>query len=121
MEMDNDPIQPIRDVSPSISQVNAPGGERPRDENRRRKREEKTQGKPLPPDLLESVLNELRRNLKPFGIEPRVEVNEASGEVALSLVRLDTKQVVRRVPSAEILLLRQHMEELVGLIFDRSV
>ena len=64
-----------------------------------------------------SNLNELVRNLQR---ELRFSVDTKSGDTVIKVVDRETDEVVRQIPSEEIVALRQRLEESTGGFFDDS-
>lgn len=64
-----------------------------------------------------SDLNDLVRNLQR---ELRFSVDTKSGDTIVMVVDRTTDEVVRQIPSAEIVALRQRLEETTGGFFDET-
>jgi flagellar protein FlaG len=64
-----------------------------------------------------SKLNDLVRNLQR---ELRFSVDTNSGDTIIKVVDRETEEVVRQIPSEEIVALRQRLEESTGGFFDDS-
>ena len=64
-----------------------------------------------------SDLNDLVRNLQR---ELRFSVDTKSGDTIIMVVDRTTDEVVRQIPSAEIVALRQRLEETAGGFFDET-
>lgn len=48
-------------------------------------------------------------------------IHEASGQVAVKIINKETNEVIKEIPSAELLDLQGKIEEMVGLIIDRKI
>ena len=64
-----------------------------------------------------SNLNDLVRNLQR---ELRFSVDTKSGDTIIKVVDRETDEVVRQIPSEEIVALRQRLEETTGGFFDET-
>lgn len=51
----------------------------------------------------------------------RFFVDEKTGQVVIKIINKDTNEVIKEIPSAELLDLQAKIEEMVGLIIDRKV
>jgi flagellar protein FlaG len=54
-------------------------------------------------------------------IDLNFSVHEASGKIMVAVVNEDTGEVIREIPSRELLDLAAKLEETIGLIFDKKV
>lgn len=63
---------------------------------------------------LNALVQELQRELN-------FSVDEASGEMVVKVVDRQTEEVVRQIPSEEVLRLRQRLEQATGALFSDKV
>ena len=68
-------------------------------------------------DELEQSVRELNGLVQKLHRELRFSVDDNSGEVVVSIVDRETNEVVRQIPSEEVLQLRQRLEDSAGAIF----
>jgi len=54
-------------------------------------------------------------------VDLNFSVHEASGKIMVAVVNEDTGEVIREIPSRELLDLAAKLEETIGLIFDKKV
>ncbi|MBU2623359.1 MAG: flagellar protein FlaG [Proteobacteria bacterium] len=54
-------------------------------------------------------------------VDLNFSVHEASGNIMVTVVNEDTGEVIREIPSRELLDLAVKLEEAIGLIFDKKV
>ncbi|RMG32857.1 MAG: flagellar protein FlaG [Gammaproteobacteria bacterium] len=69
-------------------------------------------------DEVVSGLNEMVQNLHRH---LQFSVEEKTGETIIKVVDSDTNEVVRQIPSEEIIRLRQRMKEAAGVLFQGAV
>jgi flagellar protein FlaG len=62
---------------------------------------------------INELVHELQREL-------HFAVDGQSGETVIKVVDRETEEVVRQIPSEEVLRLRQRLEEAAGVLFDGS-
>lgn len=63
---------------------------------------------------MNSLLQDMKRNLS-------FSVDEASGENVILVKDAESDEVIRQIPSEELLVLRKKMDDVVGLLFDTKV
>ena len=80
-------------------------------------REKETTQEAAPIEDVVSNLNDLVRNLQR---ELRFSVDTKSGDTIIKVVDRETDEVVRHIPSEEIVALRQRLEQSTGGFFDDS-
>lgn len=51
----------------------------------------------------------------------RFFVDEKTGQIAMKVINKDTNEVIKEIPSSELLDLQAKIEDMVGLIIDRKV
>lgn len=66
---------------------------------------------------LEKIASEVEIQLKRLNTELRFEVNQKSKEVVIKIIDPDSKQLIRQIPSEEMVAIRERMEEFVGVLF----
>ena len=79
--------------------------------------DKETTQEPEPIEDVVSNLNDLVRNLQR---ELRFSVDTKSGDTIIKVVDRETDEVVRQIPSEEIVALRQRLEETTGGFFDET-
>jgi flagellar protein FlaG len=65
-------------------------------------------------DEMNAFLQSMQRNLS-------FSVDEESGEKLISVKDSETEEVIRQIPSEELLVLRKKMDDVVGILFDTKV
>lgn len=74
--------------------------------------------KDAPPKEVEEIASEVQIQLKRLNTELRFEVDRNSEEMIIKIVDPETKQVLRQIPSEELLAIRERMEELIGVLYN---
>src|SRR3990170_6273058 len=72
------------------------------------------------PGEIEAIASEVQIYLKRLNTELRFEVDSESKEVIVKIVDPENDEVIRQIPSEEILAIRERMEDLVGVLFKTS-
>jgi flagellar protein FlaG len=71
---------------------------------------------------IQIMVDDLQNNLKIFhNINLQFSVNQASGQVMVAVTDEDTGEIIREIPSKEMLNLSMKLEEMMGLIFDQKI
>lgn len=121
--MNND-IGMIRAVQPTATQPHptAPTGQAPRqaqateDANvAKRPAEAATEQEPL-----EDVVTDLNNLVRELHRELQFSVDEDSGSTVIKVVDRETDEVVRQIPSEELMHLRKRLKEAAGVFFQDS-
>lgn len=84
---------------------------------RRAREAEETAKEAEPLDVVVSEMNDLVRDMHR---ELRFSVDDDSGETVIKVVDRETDEVVRQIPSEELMRLRQRLQEAAGVIFEDS-
>ncbi|MDO8426140.1 MAG: flagellar protein FlaG [Deltaproteobacteria bacterium] len=74
--------------------------------------------KDLPPQKIEEVASEVQIQMKRLNTELRFEVDKESKDVIVRIIDPETKQVIRQIPSEELMAIRARMEELIGVLYN---
>lgn len=69
---------------------------------------------------VEAIASEVQIYLKRLNTELRFEVDSESREVIVKIVDPDSDEVIRQIPSEELLAIRSRMEDLVGVLYKAS-
>lgn len=77
----------------------------------------KTDAKPAE---VEAIASEVQIYLKRLNTELRFEVDSDSKEVVVKIVDPENDEVIRQIPSEELLAIRKRMKDLVGVLYDAS-
>ncbi len=70
---------------------------------------------------IKAMTADLQKNLKAFhNVDLHFSVHQASGQVMVVVTDEDTGEIIREIPSQEMLNLAAKLEEMMGLIFDQK-
>lgn len=70
-------------------------------------------------ELVTAYTQEMDANQSPLRV--RFRSNQETGRVAISVINAETEEVIREIPSEEILRISEKLKNNVGLIFDLSL
>lgn len=73
--------------------------------------------KQLERDALEASVQDLNNLVQDLQRELRFSVDDESGQTVVSVVDRETKELLRQIPSEEVLQLRERMKEATGALF----
>lgn len=71
-------------------------------------------------DKLSSVVSGLNDLVRDLQRELRFSIDEDSGDTVIKVIDSETDEIVRQIPSEELMRLRKHLEEAAGVIFQDS-
>ncbi len=72
------------------------------------------------PGEVEAMASEVQIYLKRLNTELRFEVDSDSKEVIVKIVDPANDEVIRQIPSEELLAIRERMQDLVGVLYKSS-
>lgn len=73
--------------------------------------------KDLVPREIDEIASDMQIQLKRLNTELRLEVDRQSHRVIVKIVDQETEQVIRQIPSEELLAISRRMEELIGVLY----
>ncbi len=74
--------------------------------------------KDAPPKKIEEIASEVQIQLKRLNTELRFEVDNESKETIVRIIDNETGELIRQIPSEEMLAIRARMEELIGVLYN---
>lgn len=74
--------------------------------------------KDLTPQRIDTIATDMQARLKRLNTELRLEVDQKSDRVIVKILDQGTKQVIRQIPSEELLAISERLEEFVGVFYD---
>lgn len=80
--------------------------------------EEKSRQTDAKPAEVEALASEVQIYLKRLNTELRFEVDSDSKEVIVKIVDPANDEVIRQIPSEELVAIRKRMKDLVGVLYD---
>ena len=110
-------LPPVAQTSPTAHVKRLGEGDRPPGGHAGVEKAEKAEKTREPLNEVVSDLNNLVRDLHR---ELRFSVDDKSGETTIKVVDSETDEVVRQIPSEEVVRLRQRLEDAAGAIFQGS-
>jgi flagellar protein FlaG len=72
-------------------------------------------------ELIEESIKTLNAELAQKHISLNYSIDDDSDSLVVQVIEADSGKVIRQIPPDEILVLRQRLEELTGIIFDTQV
>jgi len=72
------------------------------------------------PEPLERVVSDLNQLVRDLHRELRFSVDKDSGDTVIKVIDRETEEVVRQIPSEELMHLRKRLQETAGVIFHDS-
>jgi flagellar protein FlaG len=71
---------------------------------------------------MQLMADDLQNNLKLFhDVNLKFSVNRASGQVVVAVTDEESGEIIRQIPSEEMVHLSTKLEEMMGLIFDQKI
>ncbi|MBI1911699.1 MAG: flagellar protein FlaG [Deltaproteobacteria bacterium] len=70
------------------------------------------------PKDIEGVASEVQIQLKRLNTELRFEVDKDTKDLVIKIIDPETKEIIRQIPSEELLAIRSRMKELIGVLYD---
>lgn len=70
------------------------------------------------PKEVEEIASDVQIQLKRLNTELRFEVDKNSEEMIVKIVDPETRQVIRQIPSEELLAIRERMKDLIGVLYN---
>ena len=110
-------LPPVAQTSPPAPVAREANTDRPQNAPAAVRQSEKTEetGEPL-----KEVVSELNNLVRDLHRELQFSIDDKSGETVIKVVDSKTDEVVRQIPSEEVVRLRQRLEDVAGLIFRDS-
>jgi len=70
---------------------------------------------------LDDALEEINKALEVRNIALNYSIDEKTEDIVITVVERSSKKVIRQIPPEEILKLRGHIKEILGMIYDENV
>ena len=85
------------------------------------KKPEKNEPTTASPDI-QMMAEDLKNNLKVLhDVDLQFSVHQASGQVVVAVTDKESGEVIREIPSSEMLKLSAKLEEMMGMLFDQKI
>ena len=114
----------IKAVVPQVTQTSPTASAGPPEQDAQAKavadhvRQQEAQQKESEP--LENVVSDLNNLVRELHRELQFSVDEDSGDTVIKVIDKETDEIVRQIPSEEIMELRRRLQEATGVIFQDS-
>lgn len=69
-------------------------------------------------DKMSEIARDVERRLKSMDTEMRIEVDRKRDEIIVRIIDPEDGSVLRQIPSAEIVAIRDRLDELAGILYD---
>ena len=102
----------------SVTPASRPEAAVQAEQEARRAREAEEAAKDTEP--LEEVVSEMNNLVREMHRELRFSVDDDSGDTVIKVIDRQTDEVVRQIPSEELMHLRKRLQEAAGVIFEDS-
>ncbi|MFQ5736269.1 MAG: flagellar protein FlaG [Thermodesulfobacteriota bacterium] len=74
--------------------------------------------KDAPPQSIDAIAAEVQLQIKRLNTELRFEVGDVPKENIVKIIDADTGDVIRQIPSEDLVALRDRMQELIGVLYN---
>lgn len=113
-----DPATRIKaDVRPV--EANADSAQNALDEQRLRRDSNQAKGR-LSEAEMQKVLNDVQDRLDMMGTNLQFSMDKTANELVVKVTNKKNGEVIRQIPSEDVIKLRKKLEELTGLLFDKK-
>lgn len=75
---------------------------------------------PAKPEELEAAVSSVREYIKPFNSDLQFSVNDDTDKVIVTVVDSETKEVIRQIPSEEMLAIAKALDSIKGLFIKQQ-
>lgn len=71
-------------------------------------------------ETLDEVVSDMNNLVRELHRELQFSIDDESGETVIKVIDSETDEVVRQIPSEEVVRMRRHLQEAAGVIFQDS-
>jgi flagellar protein FlaG len=89
-------------------------------ENTRSDRAPHAASRSLAPEQVNAVVKELNDAIKIINTSISFSVDKVTGKTVIKVSDADTKQVIRQIPSEEMMRVAERITQLLGVLFDKT-
>lgn len=72
------------------------------------------------PDQVERALNEVRKTVQPVAQNLQFQIDKGTGKTVITIVDASTKEVIRQIPSEELLAIAKALDRLQGVLLKQK-
>jgi flagellar protein FlaG len=101
------PAKEIKDYSPRYDKVTS-------------KAKEETDKKKVSEDEIDDAIRDLEKFSNYFKTHLNFSKDESTGATVIKIVNSETDEIIRQIPSEEILKIASKMQDVIGVLFDRE-
>ncbi len=76
--------------------------------------------KPVSEDAIDGVLKDLEKFSNYFQTHLNFSKDESTGTTVVKIVNTETEEIIRQIPSEEILRIASKMQDVIGVLFDKE-
>lgn len=103
------PERPVSDRNKKVQKEEAIPQEKPKEKEEELKRED-----------VDEVLKFLNESSALFNLSLRFQVHDQTSKIVVSVTNADTEEVIRQIPTQEVLDLAERLNDLVGVLFNET-
>lgn len=74
----------------------------------------------LPPEQVAQALEQVRKTLAPVAQNLQFSIDDDTGRTVVKVIDAQTKEVIRQIPSEELMAITRALSRLQGLLLDRE-
>lgn len=100
-------------------EANAESAQNALDEQRLRRESDQAKGR-LSEAEMQKVLNDVQDRLDMMGTNLQFSMDKTANELVVKVTNKKNGEVIRQIPSEDVIKLRKKLEELTGLLFDKK-
>ena len=84
------------------------------------KKEAATPSQPATQEQVESAIKSVREYIEPFNSKLEFSINDDTDQVVIKVIDKDTKEVIRQIPSEEMLAIAKALDSIKGLFIKQN-
>jgi len=77
--------------------------------------------KEISPDKIEKMLQQFEKTANRMSTQLSFSLDDKTGKTVIKVIDKETGDVIRQIPPEEALKLSAHMQEMVGILFDKGI
>jgi flagellar protein FlaG len=74
----------------------------------------------VPPGQVDAIVKELNEAMRIINTSITFSVDKPTGKTVIRVMDADTKQVIRQIPSEEMMRVAERITQLLGVLFDKT-
>ena len=82
--------------------------------------ENSTPVQPVSPEQLKAAVNSVREYIQPFNNNLEFSINEETNQFVVKVIDSETKEVIRQMPSQEMIAIAKALDSIKGLLFKQK-